>query len=545
MRMRRQGGPKEKRIKTSRTNRMIAALSVCILVLSCVFAAASLRRPTRIRITAQEGSGAVTYRGAMVNSSWCNPSSGLSPDGAWTFDPSVSTYTATNSQPLEVELPAGEERSLVFTVGPDEGAAIVEYDGEQLELDLFWESFVENGHSFALPGEEPSSPMWYALPALALVLFAVLLVFAGAEENGGVQARSRTKGIDVYRFVFALVIMLHHLGWQFTFDLFGSGYLAVDLFFIVSGYFLAAHYEREQEKLPDGGVISAGEAAARYAVGRWKRMFLHHSWSFCVAAVAVLLLGEHTWKQVLFDNWPEFLMLEETGIGRESVINGVGWYCSALFLASFAVYYLLGKNKRTHVCVITPIACVIVFSYFYNTYGHLNRYLQNPLLICDGVFRGFAEVSIGCVCFYAVKRMKSGAYAVVPKRSEPWLYGLLEAGCFCALMVIMWRSVGYKPGSYIALDFAAIPIMAIFVTVVLSEKSVLLRLWRKCPSGFLGKLSFSIFLNHTVILGLLTRYMVGRPVVVILSIYFGVTIGYSILTMLLIERLERRIFRKA
>lgn len=236
-------------------------------------------------------------------------------------------------------------------------------------------------------------------------------------------------------------------------------------------------------------------------------------------------------------------MLEETGLGNEAVINGVGWYCSALFLASFLVYYSLCRNKKAHVCVIMPITAVLAFSYFYR-YGDLNRYLQNPLMICDGAIRGFVELSMGCACYYAVVRIKGGQYRFVQQRLEPWMYGLTETLCFGALMYIMWKPGGYKPGWFVSQDFMAIPIMVLLVIVVLSEKSILHKLWDNSLSAFLGKLSFSIFLNHTVILGLLTKFMIGRPVPMILSIYLGTTIGYSVLTMLVIDALENVVFRK-
>lgn len=515
----------------------IAVFAVCLLALSCFLAAIVARAPTSVMITAKEGSGAVTFRGASVNQQWSNPQSIVASQKGWTFDPAASTYTANGDQALEIKLPVGEKRTLVFNVGPDEGTAIVEFGDERLEINLYSENALEYGKSFRVPGMEPVGVNWYILPMVILVVFQALLLFVNA-NGGAAYAGRRSRGIEIYRFLFSIVIMLHHIGWQFSFNLFSAGYLAVDLFFIVSGYFMAAHFEQKQLSAPRGGGSYSGEEALRYAASRWKRMFLHHTWSFCVAAiVAVVVLKERSWRQIAFDNWPEFLMLEETGIGNVSVLNGVGWYCSALILSSFCAYYLLNRNKKTYLCVITPISCVLAFSYFYNTYGNLNRYLQNPLLICDGVIRGFAEVSIGCACYYVVRRIKNSRF-VVSKGTDPWLFGIVEIGSFSGLLCTMWRSEGYKPGSFIPQDFISIPLMILLVISVLSEKSLLQKIWDKFPAEFLGKLSFSVFLNHTAILGLMTKYMIGRPALMILVVYFGITMGYSILTMQLTDRIE-------
>ena len=82
----------------------------------------------------------------------------------------------------------------------------------------------------------------------------------------------KNRAIEFYRFVFAIVICMHHIRGTVTSsgrfsNFFGAGYLAVDLFFMVSGYLLAAHYDNHREE--DAALEPGGQRyAMRRTVGR-------------------------------------------------------------------------------------------------------------------------------------------------------------------------------------------------------------------------------------------------------------------------------------
>ena len=61
--------------------------------------------------------------------------------------------------------------------------------------------------------------------------------------------RERNGKIELLRFIFALVVALFHLGGneKFGHEMMKTGYLAVEYFFIVSGYLLVGSVERLQK----------------------------------------------------------------------------------------------------------------------------------------------------------------------------------------------------------------------------------------------------------------------------------------------------------
>ena len=66
------------------------------------------------------------------------------------------------------------------------------------------------------------------------------------------EKRKRNGRIDLLRFVFALVIMLHHSRYVLGDDhaVFIGGSLAVEFFFLVSGYLMAVSAERANQRGP-------------------------------------------------------------------------------------------------------------------------------------------------------------------------------------------------------------------------------------------------------------------------------------------------------
>ena len=68
----------------------------------------------------------------------------------------------------------------------------------------------------------------------------------------------RNGKIDLLRFLFAVIIVLHHTRYLFGDEhcFFHGGSLAVEFFFIVSGYLMTAHAARETASLAASAHVS-------------------------------------------------------------------------------------------------------------------------------------------------------------------------------------------------------------------------------------------------------------------------------------------------
>uniref|UniRef100_UPI00286BBA1D acyltransferase family protein n=1 Tax=Sphingomonas sp. TaxID=28214 RepID=UPI00286BBA1D len=135
----------------------------------------------------------------------------------------------------------------------------------------------------------------------------------------------RVGSLDGLRGIAAIIVLLHHASAQVGgFPLFGSGYLAVDFFFMLSGYVVALAYERRL----------AGElGAARFMVLRIKRLYPLMAIGI-IAGAAVALAGGMPGAAV---GWHLAAQLAFVPIIAGSaglyILNGVQW---SLFFELFA-----------------------------------------------------------------------------------------------------------------------------------------------------------------------------------------------------------------
>ena len=173
----------------------------------------ALQPKSTVEITAKEGTGTVTYRGASVDGTWYSPQETLVSDGGWTEDPEEVTYTANGQEPLVIQLPSGVERSLTFDVGPDQGVAIVTCDGETMEFSMTIDTDWELGYGYSVPASETISENVYVLIGVisALVLFALFAVSCYCRPNRAPRStQPRELWGDLLRAVCCFVVVLLH-----------------------------------------------------------------------------------------------------------------------------------------------------------------------------------------------------------------------------------------------------------------------------------------------------------------------------------------------
>ncbi len=168
---------------------------------------------SRLIITAHEGSGEVTFRGAFVGGQWVSPSDHVVESGGWLYDGEQDIYTAVNAQPLVFLLPAGDGRELVFNAGPDAGVVSFDLDGEHLEFNL-WHETVEE---FGLTHQVVDSSMRSMLKQLLVIvlisfIFAFVLYFAFWKELPDPMMSEREVWLEALRVLSTIMVVLIHSG---------------------------------------------------------------------------------------------------------------------------------------------------------------------------------------------------------------------------------------------------------------------------------------------------------------------------------------------
>ena len=208
-------GEPDKKIKLFSGKRVIVSF---VLALFCAVLAFNLgelyftkAQGSQVQISAQAGSGEVTFRGAAVDGIWVSPSDHVIDDGGWYYDDEQVVYTAINGSALVFNLPAGDERTLTFNAGPDCGVALVDIDGEHFEFNLWNENVIELGLPYEVPAFSMQSILKY-IYTLSTIIFALAFVIGFILYKGDKPLANieREVWLDVLRGFCCFVIVLLH-----------------------------------------------------------------------------------------------------------------------------------------------------------------------------------------------------------------------------------------------------------------------------------------------------------------------------------------------
>ena len=452
-----------------------------VLVLCQLLQTRYMQGNQKIMVQSQPNSGTVTFRGAMIDGNWYGAAQLIVSAEGWVLQEEEDVLTDAEGNALELRLPVGTERALVFNIGPDEGIVNASVGQNVLQWNLYSAETVDYGNGFQLPYVHFSNKIKLGMAALcilalsAVVMLTINVYFRKNPHHQDTQQK-KNSAIEFLRFLIIISVVLHHFFWYSS-----AGYLGVDFFFLLSGFFLMSYYTRTAI---DGEEPAL--AAVKYTKKRYLRLFPYYLLAFFLSLGLSVCLWEGGALDSVADAVWELLMLEAFGF-TENLLVGPGWYCSALIIAGFLVYFLLAKYKKTYLYVIAPLSLFIIFAWMGHNVGNLNRWLQFDTFISTGTLRGFAEIGLGCISYqiYHTLRSKNWGNKVIST--------ILELACFSYIVYIIFVA---GPS---AKDFVCVFAMAVLIVSLFLGKSLWYELLNNRVSDFLGWISIGIYLNHNVL----------------------------------------------
>ena len=171
----------------------------------------------------------------------------------------------------------------------------------------------------------------------------------------------RKYGVELFRFIMSIIVCLHHFRLYSDALPYGGGYLAVDFFFILSGYFLYMHGKRNEKNNERKPL----KQTVQYAWGRYKRLYTQYIVVFFIYIVVYLGVWGISWGRKYTSSFVlKMLMLDAIYVREQSSIMPQGWYCSSLLVASAVIYYLFARFGKKFMRYIMPVLsnlCNIVF----------------------------------------------------------------------------------------------------------------------------------------------------------------------------------------
>lgn len=287
------------------------------------------------------------------------------------------------------------------------------------------------------------------------------------------QARKRFVVLDTMRGYAACIVMTLH----YQYLLGTNAYMAVDFFFLLSGFVLAhAYFSR-----PSLNLFSFVQA-------RFARLYPLHFVTFVVTVILYLIVGiEFTDGEFVL----HLLMLHNLGLGPPRAgLNYPAWSISVEFWVNVAIGLIvvlasaraLSLKSRNAILLAIAAVCYCVLLL---TRGNLYAFYQDLApLVNYGVLRGLGSIAVGVVLY--------DVYRWVERTYSDTTHAILQILTPIALIGFLFILV--VPVKETVLDFVILALLATIVLVAAFETGPLAVLAKKFD--LLGKISFSIYLTH-------------------------------------------------
>lgn len=329
---------------------------------------------------------------------------------------------------------------------------------------------------------------------------------------------SRNGLIEILRFVFALVVlMVHTHGLNPTSENypFAGGYVAVEFFLILSGFFCAKYFLNVS--------TDVGKTAFSYSTKRFLQVVAAAVIPTAINYVVVYLdYDKGDLPYMLY----EMLLMPMSGIYK-TFVNLPLWYLSAYFICMPLFTYLIGKSKDFFVNIGSVLVPLLVYGMICRQNIHLDIWTFDSPIPFVGLLRVMAGLCMGLNCFRLCTYFKSVFKPSIIKKLP--LVGT-------ALIAVVLAYVFFFTKTYA--DYFLVVLICVAVACIFAGINSDSRINNKFCC-FLGKWSLYIYLSHWTIRHIMPRIFPNYDYWQLMPIYLIAALAYSLIIMGLSSLLQK------
>lgn len=321
----------------------------------------------------------------------------------------------------------------------------------------------------------------------------------------------RNYAIDFYKFLFSCIIFILHIRKYGNFgpnEMFNGGYLAVEFFFIVSGFFMMSSISKKGIC----GNETPGLFTFKYLFTRYKHLMPQY-W---LSIVVLLLVNKiiNPGFQIIKNLQKGFPSIFAFQIFIDGSVHSQLWFVSALLWASALVYYLILKSKDFSIYVLFPFGILTYLGLIKSKIGYIDL-VNNEKFYLAAFGRAFFEIAFGCVlCEIFIK--------IQHKKLNPILMSGVEIILSVIVIIVMWRTRrDYK-------DFIMVFLLGVLIVILALNRGYVSKMLNNKFSAFLGSISYSIYVNQNAFQQFSLQKFSQYNFYTIICISLGLTILYSI-----------------
>lgn len=347
------------------------------------------------------------------------------------------------------------------------------------------------------------------------------------------RSQSYIGEFDLWKLIAAVVIVVLHSSYlpvQVERTYLQGGSILAELFFLISGFFLAKSALRE-------GPLSSGKDLGK-ETWRFLRKKAGAIYPYLLFAVAVgvvaktLFYGQgllHLAKNGV-RSLTELSFVRSAGWGKEWFAPQ-DWYLSTMLLAMLILYPCIRKWGRGFVRIVCPLIAAFLLGYLYQKFGHFRAPDTFCTFFNKGFLRGLAEISLGCFCYEAAQWVRQFSLT----RFARILCALVEYGSLIAIIAYA------NTESCWDMDCESLILMAVAVIIMGGGASILSQYWDR--AGYmpaLGKFSLLLYLNHMYWVWLFKVMGLQMAYVPMLALYVACSCVSSLVCWVVVDFLRKR-----
>ena len=295
--------------------------------------------------------------------------------------------------------------------------------------------------------------------------------------------------IELCRFVASIEIMLHH-SWRMGVDQIATGgWIFVEFFFMISGYFVTLHFNNLKFE-------NAEKEALTYTMRKLMRIYPLAIIGIVLDIINQILLSKSPlseWKRVLYSLPANLLLLGRMKLS-EYVFDGSLWYLTGIMLTMpIIIIIIMLKMNSMYRYIFVWIAPIAGYSYLFLKYGNIYYWGGSNQL--NLIMRAFCGLVLGSLSFYINEWANT-------KEVSDYLWTILSLSSiivFALLLYLPFRS-NCKDKAFFCV-FCSL----LFITIALNRRCTINKHIPACADE-LGRLSVALFCLHGPVFNLIKLY---------------------------------------
>ena len=333
----------------------------------------------------------------------------------------------------------------------------------------------------------------------------------------------RNYQLDFLRCIFTFFTVLQHSCVIGTYGInatwVNAGNFAVEFFFMISGYFMAASWEKTANNYKNDNLINTinfmkhkiSSIIFPYIVGFLVAMIVVPIPKIISKSVSVNDLIENVIRHI-----PEFFGIFGSGFTIYNINgNSASWYISCMLLSMLILYPILCRFKKRFLYIACPVIGILLLAYRCNQFEHFGTWTEWTILpVSTGLIRGIGGICFGGFIYILGQHLRFISFT----KAGHIILAMAEICCWLVIFASIIFLKSFR--THYGIEVLMIPVTA----VTLSGQSALSKLFNGKWWGILGKSMIYIYMAHWPIVlfmkeGYCTQnYWINTLILFILSI---------------------------